>query len=251
MAIEIYEEGMLMISIALCDDEVDYLSFYETKINNLAKKLNVTIEIIKFTNGDALLFHLEDRPNHFDIMFLDILMGKTNGIDIARKVKNLNPTTKIIFLTTSENFVYDAFSVGPLNYLIKGRDEQKLISIITPLLTNTVMKEEPAFFTHETRTKKLFIPYHEIVYFEVYRRIVIIHLQNKETYQIYKQLGELEDDISKLGFIRTHRAYLVNMQYIKNISNASLVLKNNHELPVGRKYYFDIRNKLSEYLRKD
>ena len=62
-----------MVSIALCDDEVKFLDFYEHKISEISKKINLSYEIIRFNNGESLLFYLEDNPNKFQIIFLDII----------------------------------------------------------------------------------------------------------------------------------------------------------------------------------
>src|SRR5690554_483702 len=92
-----------MISIALCDDETKYLDYYEEKIKVIAKKNNLLIDIIRFKSGEALLFYLEDHPNKFNIIFLDIITGGINGIETALKIRTFNSEAKIIFLTTSQD----------------------------------------------------------------------------------------------------------------------------------------------------
>ncbi len=62
-----------MISIALCDDEVKYLDYYENKIAAICQDNNLMYDIIRFKSGEALLFYLEDYTNKFDIIYLDIL----------------------------------------------------------------------------------------------------------------------------------------------------------------------------------
>ncbi|VEU79866.1 LytR/AlgR family response regulator transcription factor [Haploplasma axanthum] len=237
-----------MVSIALCDDEKIFLSHYEDKIKSLSQKLKINLEIIKFTSGESLLFYLEDYPTQFDIIYLDILMNTTNGIDIGMKIKEINPSIQIIFLTSSESYVYDAFSVSPVNYLIKDRDSKKFDEVFKLAIKNVNESFDKDVFIHETRAKKLIIPYTDIVYFEVYKRIIIIHLKNRETIQIYKALNELEFELEKKKFVRAHRSYLVNMQYIKNITNQSVNLKTEEEVPLGRKYITIVRESLNDYL---
>src|SRR5690606_14512956 len=114
-----------MISIALCDDEQKYLDFYESKIHEIATKHKLLVDIIRFKNGESLLFYLEDNPNKFEIIYLDILTGGMNVIDTALKIRKFNEFAKIIFLTSSESFVYNAFEAKATNYLIKSLHDEK------------------------------------------------------------------------------------------------------------------------------
>src|SRR5690606_20259319 len=118
-----------MISIALCDDEIKYLDFYESKIKEIANKHQLLVDIIRFKNGESLLFYLEDNPNKFDIIYLDILTGGMTGIETAMQIRKFNEFAKIIFLTSSESFVYNAFEAKASNYLIKSLHDDKFETI--------------------------------------------------------------------------------------------------------------------------
>ena len=136
-----------MISIALCDDEVKFLDFYENKIVEISKKLNISFEIIRFNNGESLLFYLEDNPNKFQIIFLDIITGGINGIETALAIRKFNNFAKIIFLTSSPSFVYNAFDANASNYLLKdihdNKFEEVFVSTVKELkssLSNDIIK---------------------------------------------------------------------------------------------------------------
>src|SRR5690554_523612 len=109
--------GDAMISIAICDNEQIFLNQYHKKLKIVAKKLNIDLDIHQFSSGESLLFHLEDYPNHFQIIYLDIVMDGLNGIETALKLRKLNSAVKIIFLTSSKDYVYSAFDANASNYL--------------------------------------------------------------------------------------------------------------------------------------
>ncbi len=134
--------------------------------------------------------------------------------------------------------------------MIKGRDEEKFDTVFNQILTTTVKNDNTDFFIHETKVKKIIIPFHEIMYFEIYRRVILIHLDKDETLQIYKSINDLEDEVSEKGFIRVHRSFLVNIQYVMNIQNQTVFLKSNLSLPIGRKYHQLLRETLNLYLTR-
>lgn len=237
-----------MISIALCDDEQLYLTHYEEKINKLSKKLGILHEVIKFESGESLLFYMEDLPTKFNIIFLDVLMKSINGIDTALKIREINPDVLIVFLTSSESYVYDSFAAQPENYLIKNLHDSKFDSVFTDLIKKVQLSRDYDSFIYQSRNQNLVIPFNKIVYFEVFKRIIIIHTQDGNTEEYYGKLNELEEKLKNKSFVRCHRSFLVNLQYISKINNQTVFLKTKKTLPISRNYYTKTKEILSSYL---
>ncbi len=103
-----------MLKIFLCDDDLDARAQYAGLIKKAAKKNKVEITISYFKSGEELLFFLADSPNQADIIYLDILMNKLNGLDTAKRLRELGCSSEIIFLTTSEDYVFDAYDISPI-----------------------------------------------------------------------------------------------------------------------------------------
>lgn len=106
-----------MIRIAVCDDNGIQLElikeFYDVYINEHPG----TIEVDYFSSGNELIESLEN--NDYDIFILDLVMPGINGIEVARILRNLKSGGKILFLSASKDYVFDAFSVKASDYLIK------------------------------------------------------------------------------------------------------------------------------------
>ena len=239
-----------MVSIALCDDEVKFLDFYEHKISEISKKINLSYEIIRFNNGESLLFYLEDNPNKFQIIFLDIITGGINGIETALEIRKSNKLSKIIFLTSSPSFVYNAFDANASNYLLKdihdNKFEEVFVSTVKELnssLSNDIIK----FKSNNLDTIFLL---NEITYFESYKRLVIVHMSNNEKHEFYYKLSDLTNELETKNYILVHRSYLVNMQYIKKISSDNITLKTNVSIPISRNLRNDVKDRFMKYLNK-
>ncbi len=108
-----------MINICLCDDDLNYLNYYSTKINELADIYHIPIMMETYiTSGESLTFELEDNPNRIDIVIIDITMKKLNGIEAGQLLRKFGYTGIIIFLTSrQETFALTTLSVEPFNYI--------------------------------------------------------------------------------------------------------------------------------------
>lgn len=240
-----------MISIALCDDEVKYLDYYENRITVVAQKLNLPFEIIRFKSGESLLFYLEDNPNKFHLIYLDIITDGINGIETAKKIRSFNSLTKIIFLTSTKSFVFNAFEVNATDYLIKDEHDEKFDILFKKTVSNLQLNFYGEVITFKSNNTDYLFELNQIKYFESDKRLIIIHLHNQESHEFYYKLGDLKNRLEANDFVLVHRSYLVNMQYIKKISKTELTLKDNSLIPVSRTYYNDLKEKFINYLKTD
>lgn len=237
-----------MISIALCDDEVKYLDYYENKIATICQDNNLMYDIIRFISGEALLFYLEDYPNKFDIIYLDILTGGMSGIETAKQIRKFNEKTKIIFLTNSDSYVFNSFETNPTDYLLKDIHESKFAETFLKTVSKINLKTNPEVYIFKSRGKEVTIPLNEIAFIESYQRQVIVNMYNKEKHEFYYKLSALTSELKPHNFVLIHRTYLVNLQYIKTLSRNEVTLKNGLTLIVSRPHYESLKNRYIEYL---
>lgn len=238
-----------MISIALCDDEVKYLDYYESKIKEISLKHKLMVETIRFKNGESLLFYLEDHPKKFDIIYLDILTGGITGIDTALAIRKFNEVAKIIFLTSSESYVYNAFDAKATNYLIKNLHDSKFeeIFLSTVKSLNSIHKENINFKSQQGETS---FKLSDITHFESHKRLVLVHLNNQTVHEFYYKLSDLTQELENKDFILIHRSFLVNLQYIQKISKNEILLTNHIKLPLSRNLTTVVKSRYMEYLNQ-
>ena len=238
-----------MIKIAICDDNPIVVEYYKALILDSAKENDVDVKITEFISGEQLLFILSDHPNEVDVIYLDILMGKMNGIETARRLRELGCFAQIIFLTTSDEYVFEAFEVEPFYYIVKDEMSNGRFKEIFRKVKDTVRLKEEDFIsvTNNGMIEKLKLD--SILYFEVQNRIVTIHLKDG-TVDFYSRMEEIEEQLAERGFVRIHRSYLVNCYYIVKLSRNSLNLSDGTCLPVSEKYTQMVQQQFSKYLLK-
>lgn len=225
-----------MMNIFLCDDNEFLLSKYADKIREFGLKHQISICFQTFSSGEALILHQrsEDamKPN---ILFLDILMGGINGIDTVKKLRELGCDAEVIFLTSSEEYVFRSFDVEPLYYFIKGvHDADKLEDIFLKAVEFIRHKDDDILIVEdEGITKK--IPLKDIFHFEVSDQTITVHTE-EGVFFLYANLDALEEQLFDKNFVRCHDSYIINVKTIDEIYKSSVVLINGVEIPVGKFY---------------
>ena len=99
------------MKFAICDDE----SVIRNEIERNIRILYSDADIMQFESGRCLLDSSDNEK--FDILFLDIRMEDTDGMEAARKLRQAGSDVIIIFVTAMEEYVFQAFDVGAFHYL--------------------------------------------------------------------------------------------------------------------------------------
>ena len=90
----------------------------------------------------------------------------------------------------------------------------------------------------------------EIILIETEGHKCLIRLKDR-TYQIYEKLEEIEKCLKTLGFLRTHKSFLVNMEHIRNINSYILTLDNDRQISVPKARYKQVKQEYKLYKGKD
>lgn len=236
-----------MLRIALCDDDPTVIQEYAAQLRELCKRHGLEASFFNFRNGEQLLFYLSDSPNLFEIIFLDILMKHTSGIQVARTLRDMHCRSQIIFLTTSEEYVFDSFEALPLSYLVKDTVTPEKLEAVFLKAVKKAMEHEEACYVVTSSSVTKSIPLTRISYFEVKNRIITVYY-NEQTFDFYSKLDTVEHELASKGFLRTHRSFLVNCAHIDRIEKSDLYLRDGTRIPVSSKHYRDVKENFSKYL---
>lgn len=112
-----------MLKICLCDDDLQMLGKFTNKNEKWLNMNEYMFQIQTFNSGEHLIFYMEEEPNQFDIIILDIIMGGLDGIETAKKLRQYGYEGVILFLTSNKGYAFDSFCAEPLNYILKEEGE--------------------------------------------------------------------------------------------------------------------------------
>ena len=236
-----------MLQVAICDDDRAALERYAAQLERLAVQEQLGIRLTTFPSGEALLFALEDLDWRLDILYLDVQMPGLDGIETARRLRAAGCEAQILFLTNSREEVFESFDVRPLQYLLKGQLSLEKFRTSFARAVQLCGRQPQALFVCERGAERRAIPFREITYFEVAKRIVTVHYAGG-VFSFYSSMGDLEKRLPPGAFVRVHRAFLVSVSKIRRLDQDSLGLTTGESLPLGRTYVKQVREQLSSYL---
>lgn len=233
--------------IAVCDDNIEFLQGISNLLNMYGEENHRLVEYKTFTNPLELVMQME-RGVHYDVILLDICMPGMNGIQCAKDIRQYDNLVKIVFLTSSTEYAVESYSVKAHNYLLKPIQKEDLFSVLQQL-----EKEEDVtgkkFVVLKTKAGITKIFLNKLEYCEVINRKLVLHLVNNEEYESTLRMNELEENLESFGmFLRVHRSFLVNMDYIQSLTTHSIVMESGVKIPVPREKYVQIKQTYMEYV---
>lgn len=235
-----------MIKIAFCDDDMEVLHQMNELLDRYRVERNEDITYAAFQSPFELLTEIEKgiRP---DILFLDVVMPGQNGMDVAKEIRQYDTNMKIIFLTSSPEFAVESYSVGAYFYQLKPIWEESFFRLMAAVLAECEKKKKNSLILR-SKDGITRIDLQQLEYCEVLGRKLLFHLENGA---VLESAGSLDDLAGQLmqysNFFRPHRSFLVNMEYIQNISSRSIKMVNDAEIPIPHGKCSEIKNTYMEY----
>src|SRR5690606_23762863 len=165
---------------------------------------------------------------------MDIMIHQSNGIDVVRRLREKGSHSKIIFITSTEDYVYDAFDVQADHYLIKEKcDIHKFKEVLSNVL-DKIQNARNDFFYFEFSGNKFLIPLKDIYYFEVWNKVVTINYK-KSREKFYSNLNDVVKNLNN-NFFQVHRSYVINLAKVSEVYKNQIVLRNGSVIPLGKTY---------------
>nr|WP_288828942.1 LytTR family DNA-binding domain-containing protein [uncultured Clostridium sp.] len=232
------------MNVFLCDDQAEFMHGFANDLKGYFRNRKISFRLFLFTDGANLLCS-GIAP---DIIFLDIKMGKESGLITARKIREINTRTKIVFLTAYKQYVFQSFDVDASHYLIKPVSEQKLYAVLDHLLRQLNPLKEPPIIVKSGQTT-LCVSCSDLLYVEVNNKTVTLHNKNDIT-EFSGKLEAIETNLPA-RFYRCHRSFIVNMDYVVRFDKMDLHLVNGESVPVSKRKYQDFTRAFLRHMKKE
>ena len=229
------------IKIAICDDEQIIVDEIMHTISDYALKKNIKIYIDCFTSGKELL----KNPNHYDLVFLDIEMNDSNGIEVAADLKNHTYDTKIVFVTNFNSYWSKAFCVHAFDYIVKPVNAVSLIKVIDDFLRLTSNSKDK-YIICKSDSGIRFINQDNLYYLIVEARNKICLYTKYGNIIINSNLQDIYNKLDKEFFFKTRRDCIINLKYVNGLKNDCVIQMTNGDIvPIAQRKKKDFIDSLS------
>lgn len=234
------------MKILICDDDIYFVQCIYKFLRQIESEQNLLLEIQSFNNTDALL-DVVKTDSDIKLIFLDIIFAgsKVNGIKIAKKIGKINYKVKIVFLTSYDSFAIEGYQMNTIGYLMKPLQYNVFKDKFIKYLADIDYEEK--YLCIKTECNYVMIKYNEVMYIDTLDRNVGIHTIGK-TYKVRHTMRELEAMLkNETRFVRSHAAYIVNIQYIASINSSEIILRNNESVLLSKYKKREFMESVLEY----
>lgn len=212
--------------IAIVDDEPSLIKLARHTISDFGKEKNIKTDITEFLSGEALLNNY--RPGTFDIIFMDVFMPGISGIDTVLKLREVDATVAVIFLTTSESHMKNALSCHAFDYLIKPAtrtDFFKVLSECVNMLGDKILADSK-YIEFKSKGINIELPVAKIIYVVANGHLITIRTDAAE-YDAKETFSNIADSLSDCdNMLVINRGVLVNMDCIDRFDEGNCYLND-------------------------
>lgn len=239
-----------MLRIAMLDDESEYLELAKGAFQASFQSLGDQVDIKTFSSGKVFLLSLEEL--NYDLICLDIMMDEISGIEVAKNIREKDKNVPIVFISSNENNVFSCFNYNPIGFVRKNNFLPDTLTVIRHYLKDVLPNlKKSVKLNVKSHGENYLINISDIVYIEGNHNYQNLYLKgDAPKIEVRKPISEFETQLSQYGFIRIHKGYLVNYQYIRKFTSTDVVLLNGRALPISRQTRDEIIQKYMD-LTKD
>lgn len=234
--------------IAICDDDERELSHLSELIAEYQINRGISIECHSFHNGIDFLSTI--KGGEYDLVLLDVLMPGISGMQIAQELRNLDENVKLIFISASPEFAMESYRVGAYYYLLKPADANALYPLLDKVNNELSVQKEEKFIL-KTRDGVVGVSFMNLEYVEVINKSVSIHLADGTIRKVTSTLADFEDMLLlRHEFLKPHRSYIVNLNYVRSIDINCIMTKNGHRIPVSRQRRNQVQETYTHFIHQ-
>lgn len=230
--------------LILCDDDNVFLDKLETRIRGLCQKHGIAVEMERYDSSKKMLEGLKDLDT-VPVFLIDIDMPEVNGFEVASFLKKWNRECCIGFVSNKDELVFQAFAYHPFFFIRKTHLDEELEPQLLELQKKMGVKVPKIEL--QTGRQTVEVALDTIWFVESEKNYLLFYREKDERGDAVRarmKIAEAEKELEPHGFVRTHKGYLVNMNYVYRLRENEILLLNGKHVPVSRSYLNQIRMKI-------
>lgn len=253
-----------MLTLAICEDESWFAADLKKKAESFLARERVDASIRIYTSGEELL----EQYQSMDIVLMDVKLPGKSGMDIAGRLRAFGERCQIIFITAWPEYVFQAFDMDAVHYLLKPVSSEKLDAALDKAIKRISSCDEKTYLLSNSGSMtRIFL--RDILYCEVFDHRLFIHTRTKNEkssipaglcackeaqmgikYETNETLDSMERKMDG-RFFRCHRSYLVNMDYVTDKEEGYAIMAGGGRVLISRRRQQEFTKRLLQACRME
>lgn len=231
-----------MVYVAIVDDEIQQVERLHQIVSSYLKERSIQSEIRCYHSGEALLEHAKK----FDLLFVDIQMQGMNGIEMAQRLRVVNKTAALLYVTSHQEQIQKSMTIHPYAFITKPFSEEEIqqnlddyFSYASAQAGRRKRDVYPLALSHdETRYVKI----NNIYYFHYLKNRTIEVMTTSGKFRIRDGLQHISETMDRQDFLMPNQSFLVNLNWVESIrgEKKSLIMKNGVPILIARRKYEEL-----------
>lgn len=217
------------MQIAVVDDEQNYIEEIKCFCREYRAQGQDAVQVSSFSNGQAFLDTFE--AGLYQLVFMDIFMEGMNGVDTAQKMREKDHSCFLVFLTSSTDYMPDAFACHAFDYVVKPFNRQRIVQVLSDVQKH--LPELPPYIEITSGRQTVPLLLSDIVsvvsaghYLDICTQDGT-HVRSRMTVDRFLQLANNDS-----RFLSANRGILVNADYIDELSKECCTMANGVKFPI-------------------
>ena len=231
-----------MIRLAIVEDEDKHAQLLQDYSARYSGETHREIAAERFKNG---LQFLEAFRANFDAVLMDIAMPVMDGMECAKKLRELDERIPILFTTSMAQYAIRGYEVEALGFMVKPVKYPEFARKLDRIVRR-IDSRQAASYVLPLKDGAKVVNISDIYYVEVLAHYLIFHTRSGE-YKIYGVLSSLEEDSRFSRFLKVTQSHLVNSDHVANIGKDSLTVAGE-QLPLSRRRRSDCLEKIARIM---
>ena len=219
--------GVQMTKIAIVEDKNEALLALENHIARYTREKGVECSYTHFANG---LFFLENYKADFDVVFMDIDMPLMNGMEAAKRLREVDGHVPLVFITDLKQYALKGYEVEAMDFLVKPVSYAAFSTMLDRVRRKMQSNVQTLLLTTAQGVFKISVD--DILYIEMQRHYVNYHLSNRQI-SFFGSLSEEEKKLPASNFARCNSGYIVNLARVDKVQDGCVYIGGDC-LPISR-----------------
>lgn len=227
------------MKIAIVDDDIQ---IYERLQTYLEELLGFSAEFCYFPSGEAFLAAWE--PERFELIILDIFMGKLTGMDVAKEIRKRDGDVRIVFATTSNEFASESYDVNACYYLHKPFGKERVKAMLDRMDLAKLEKMRAVQLPDGSS-----VVLRNILYADCAAHCITLHCKQHQNIILRMNFSEIEALLCAYPyFFSPSKGIIVNFFEVAVQQSDTFQMSDGTPIPISRRKAKEVLNAYSSFL---